>query len=114
VALSRIIVIEEGATNFNFDEHIHVTHSNPLFWTTIVVHEGSNFYLTIISLSIFMWHEVEYNIVLEKGATKFNFDEHIHVTPSNPLLWATIDVHEGSNFYFPIINLPIFMWHEVK
>ena len=33
--------------------------------------------------AIFMWLEVEYLFL--KSATNFNFDEQIHVTPSNPL-----------------------------
>jgi len=67
-------------TDFNFNEHIHMTPSNPLFLATIVVNECSIFYFPIISLSVFMWHEVE---LLFKRATNFNFDEHIHVTPRN-------------------------------
>ena len=61
----RIIVRQNGVTNFNFDEHIHVTPRNPLFWATIVVHEVSNSYFPIITLLIFMWHEVEKNFCAE-------------------------------------------------
>lgn len=47
-------------TNLNFDEHIYVTSSNPLFWGNIIIHEGSNFYFNTIIFSTFMRHEVEY------------------------------------------------------
>jgi hypothetical protein len=68
------------ATNFNLNEHIHVTPSNQSFLAT-TVHEGSNFYFHIINLSIFMCHKVEQ--LFFKRASNFNCDEHIHVTPKN-------------------------------
>ena len=78
LARTRVEFFFNRATYFNFDEQTHVTPRNPLFLATIVVNECSIFYFPIISLSVFMWHEVE---LLFKRATNFNFDEHIYVTP---------------------------------
>jgi hypothetical protein len=47
------------ASNFNVDEHIHVTPSSSLFLATINIHEISNFNFHMDILHIFVLHEVE-------------------------------------------------------